>query len=325
MTRPTLTVTLPNYNHAKFLPRAIDEILSQSHPPDEFLILDDASTDGSARIIESYASRHPTIRFVRNAKNLGVIRANARLFELATGDYIYSGAADDSRRPEFFARAMQMAERHPEAGIVFGEMLSVDEAGRELGHIRVPTWREPLYATPERLLKEYLDAVEPSHSLCGATIYKRRAFAEVGWYRPELGSWADTFAARAIALKYGACYVPEVFAAWTCQSGSFSHAARVDPYKTIDLVDRAAWLMGSPEFRDRFPEAHVRDWRSRYVRRIAREYRQGMYDAPGNAASSRIGRYWNELMHLPGSLQLLRYHGDVSCFADQAPPEEPSR
>ena len=48
MKRPTLTVTLPNYNHAKFLPRAIEELLSQSRPPDEFLILDDASTNAAA-------------------------------------------------------------------------------------------------------------------------------------------------------------------------------------------------------------------------------------------------------------------------------------
>src|SRR5688572_8100484 len=100
--RLTLSAVMPSYNHAKYLPSAIESVLNQTRAPDEFLILDDASTDHSVEIIEAYAARFPSIRFVRNERNQGVIAAHQRLFEMATGDFLYSGAADDQRYPHFF-------------------------------------------------------------------------------------------------------------------------------------------------------------------------------------------------------------------------------
>ena len=131
MSGPTLSALMPNYNHAEYLPRAIEEIVHQTRPPDEFIVLDDASTDDSVRIIESYLEQYPFMRLVRNERNLGVIRSHRRLFEMAGGDYVYAGAADDGRFPAAFELGMEMAGRHPEAGLVFGKALVVDEQDRQ--------------------------------------------------------------------------------------------------------------------------------------------------------------------------------------------------
>ena len=74
MSSTVLSVVTPNYNHGHLIGRAIEAVLSQSRCPDEYLILDDASTDNSLEIIEHYASRHPFIRVLRNKQNLGVSR-----------------------------------------------------------------------------------------------------------------------------------------------------------------------------------------------------------------------------------------------------------
>jgi len=54
MNAPGLSVIVPNYNHARCLPRCLDALLAQSVPAGEILVIDDASTDDSVRIIESY-------------------------------------------------------------------------------------------------------------------------------------------------------------------------------------------------------------------------------------------------------------------------------
>ena len=52
---PRVTVVTPNYNHAQYLPKRIDSILAQTFQDFELIILDDASTDSSREIIESYS------------------------------------------------------------------------------------------------------------------------------------------------------------------------------------------------------------------------------------------------------------------------------
>lgn len=255
-----LSAVIPNFNHARYLPHAIESVLQQTRPPDEFLILDDASTDNSVEIIQSYAAKNPLIRFIRNSNNQGVIAAHAQLFRLATGDWLYSGAADDDRYPDFFRSAMDMAERFPNAGLVFGKMVTTDADGHELGEVSASRWKYPLFAPPEQFLTEYLNVESPFHSATAATIFRREAFEEVGWFRSDLGSFSDTFATRAIGLKYGSCYVPERFCTWRKITGSVSQEFRLDVERTLQMVDRAASLMTSPSFQDRFPPTYVERW-----------------------------------------------------------------
>src|SRR3954464_2600182 len=71
MNTPTLSVLMPNYNHAHYLPTSVGAILAQSYQPMEILILDDGSTDGSYSILEEFARLEPRIRLSRNERNMG--------------------------------------------------------------------------------------------------------------------------------------------------------------------------------------------------------------------------------------------------------------
>jgi glycosyltransferase involved in cell wall biosynthesis len=315
MDSPTLSVAMPNYNHARYLPEAIEGILQQSRPPDEFLILDDASTDNSIEIIQAYADRHPAIRFVKNEQNEGVIAAHERLYRMSTGDYLYSAAADDIRLPDFFARALEMLTRYPQAGLVFGDMRMIDDQGNDLGTIKATRWNDPLYATPEQYLRDFLDVEPAGQAATAATIFKRAAFEEVGWCRPELGSFADTFAARSIALKYGACYVPQPFCVWRRLPDSFSHASGRQLYRAIDTFARAASLMRSPEFRDRFPPAYVRRWQRRQKWQTIWSLLLGDPLANVGRRPSFSIRTFRRLARLPACFALLLYRGRVDASA----------
>jgi GT2 family glycosyltransferase len=292
----------------------IGTIVSQTQPPDRLIILDDGSTDDSLPKIHAWIDRCPAITLVRNETNMGVIAAHQRLFEMATGDYLYPASADDELLPTFFERAMAMAARYPQAGLICGQMVIADEQARELDLVQVRNWREPLYAPPEQFLAEYLEAEEPSHSLSASTIFRRSCLEEVGWLRHELGSWSDTFAIRAIGLKYGICYVPERFSLWRNMSQNFSAKARSDYRHMLDLVARATHLMRAPEFRDRFPESHIRRWEQRYRRRVLKDYLRGNLSLRDSGVWARSRFLLQCFRRSFGALSLALYRGDVSCF-----------
>ena len=61
MNFPKLSVVIPNYNHAAYLPHCLQAVLRQSAQAMEIIVLDDASTDDSVKVIESIARQHPLI------------------------------------------------------------------------------------------------------------------------------------------------------------------------------------------------------------------------------------------------------------------------
>lgn len=107
---PRVSVAVPNYNYAHYLPARVESILSQTFPIYELLILDDASTDDSLAVIDQIIRDHPAapIRVLKNAKNSGnVFKQWARAFAEARGDYLWIAEADDLSRPDFLSAAMQ--------------------------------------------------------------------------------------------------------------------------------------------------------------------------------------------------------------------------
>jgi len=266
--RPRLSVTVANYNQRQYVGRCLDAILAQSRPPDELIVLDDASTDGSSEVIEPYARRHPWIRFMRNQTNEGMFSALRRMRELVTGDYLYSHSADDYVLPGFFETAMGLAEKYPRAGLIMGELDCSDTKGRRICPLRSSRWKSSGYYGPSSFFQDYMSAESPAHSLGSATIYRWDALREAGDYRPELGPLCDTFAPRAVGLKYGVVYLARPCAVWTMHPDSLSQSAMRNAGGMSGYAEAMVRLMRSGEFAEFFPEEHAVMWKERYERFI---------------------------------------------------------
>jgi hypothetical protein len=203
---------------------------------------------------------------------LGVVHATQALLELAGGDWLYLGAADDYALPGFFEQAMAMAQQHPQAAIISGKVVMVSPEGQEISVAESSRWHAALYATPEVFLREHMDAGPCGPSLVCATLWRRDALLEVGGFRENLGHWSDTFALRSMALKYGACYVPERWAAYRAMPDSFFRRQNQDHCLMLQLVGNAVAPMRSQEFRDRWPEDHVSRWQKASERAIFEDW-----------------------------------------------------
>lgn len=315
MPRLTLSVIMPNYNHSQYLPAALEAIVSQSRPPDEFIVLDDGSTDHSVEIIRQVAARYPFLRLVVHEQNKGVVASVEDLMALATGDFLYAAAADDFVFPDFFEPAMALAEAHPETGILQGQVVVVDGAGRERFAVGVQAWPTPRCVTPAEYLRDCLQRTPNWHFLSHATIYRRAALEEVGGFRPELGHVSDSFAMLAVALKYGACYVPQRAAADRAMAEGFAARRGQDTERMLKLAETFSDVMRSPEFRDRFPEDFVAGWRSNFERWVFDCYVLKQRERFG---ASSVGRWRGRLLKRYLNLKVAALHrGDVVAYMKQ--------
>jgi glycosyltransferase involved in cell wall biosynthesis len=304
--QPTLSVVMPNFNHARFLPESLSAILDQSHRPLEVIVIDDASSDDSVAVVERLAQQDPLIQLIRNERNRGVIDSFNRGIELARGDYILGAAADDRVLPGFFEKSLQLLARYPEAGFCSTDSLVIDEEGNELHGYYPPTTitRSPVYLPPERallLLRRYVSWFQGN-----TTIYRRDVVRELGGFRADLGSFTDQFQRLVIALRHGACYIPEPLGVVRIMTGNYSARARSDPQAYLTSLRRAEELMRTT-YRDLFPPSYVDDFRKQYLytagvvsstrlRAMQDEYLAHLtLSFPEGAASDRLFLRWLRL------------------------------
>lgn len=260
---PTLSVVLPNFNHATFLPRALEAMLGQSRRPTEIVVVDDGSTDVSWTIIEAYAARHPCIRTVKNERNSGVVAALNRGLELASGDYVHFAAADDEVLPGFYEQSMQLLERHRQAGVCSAIARYVDETGRPLRFDPLPgaVSAVPCYLGPDDVLRLLM-----SHGpwYTGNTgIWRGDVVRQFGGFRPELHAFTDGFLFQAVARKHGACFVPEVLGDFRVGQGAVSSELSCDVEKYV-LRMRCAERLMRTDYRELFPAEYVEYFRRAY-------------------------------------------------------------
>jgi len=100
------------YNGERYLNEAIDSVLAQTFTNFEFLIIDDASTDGTTKILHSY--QDPRIRIITNMENLGLTKSLNNGLELSKGEYIARMDADDISLAERLEIQVSFMDRNPQ-------------------------------------------------------------------------------------------------------------------------------------------------------------------------------------------------------------------
>ena len=110
----SVSVIVPNYNHAQFLRERLDSIYNQTYPIYEVILLDDVSSDNSLEILNEYAAKHPeNTRIERNEINSGSPYKQWRKgIGLAKGDLVWIAESDDYSDPAFLANMVEYFKDH---------------------------------------------------------------------------------------------------------------------------------------------------------------------------------------------------------------------
>jgi glycosyltransferase involved in cell wall biosynthesis len=168
---PRVTVIVPAYNAAAFLPQALDSALAQRFVDFEVVVVDDGSTDQTGRIADDYARRDPRIRVVHQ-RNRGLPAARNTAIQVGRGELYALLDADDEWLPDHLALAVAAFDADPGLGLLHANIERIDEAG-ELLWVCGPRWRgagDPYTALALRL----------EHVSCPTAVFARRCIEAVG-------------------------------------------------------------------------------------------------------------------------------------------------
>ena len=173
---PKVSVVMPVHNAMPYLDIAVESILGQTFQTFEFVILDDASTDGSTRRLREWAALDPRIRLIEEKRNLGPALSSERVARAATAPIVARMDADDVSYPRRLEEQLDVLDAFPDVGVVGGLYDIIDASGRK---IRGPeAWR---------LL--HPASVPPFGN--GPLMYRREVFEAVGGYRRQCEFWED--------------------------------------------------------------------------------------------------------------------------------------
>lgn len=276
---------MTNYNHGRFLHASLGSLLVQSYRPDEILVIDDASTDNSVEIIQSFAEKEPSIRLIKNKTNIGPLHNTNKLLDIASGDYIHCAGADDQLLPDFLKQSMNLLADYPAAGLCSTLSRSIDEGSKDKGIFPSPVVsNKASYISPEQakaLLFKYGSWMKGN-----TVVYKKNMLLEAGGYNPELKSYADGFAQQVIARRHGACFIPEALACFREMTTNYSVTALNDIEKIESITSKVKTLM-TTQYADIFLPQYVEKWERRFLwsARISAWY----------SAHRRLGNYPSHL------------------------------
>ncbi len=128
-----VSIITPSYNQSSFLEATIRSVLDQNYHDVEFLVVDGGSTDGSIEIIRKYADR---LAWWASEKDSGQAEAINKGLAHARGEIIAWLNSDDCYLPGAIEAAVKAFEVHPGAGMLYGNMLAVDEHDRVINTLK---------------------------------------------------------------------------------------------------------------------------------------------------------------------------------------------
>ena len=201
-----ISVYITSFNKIKYIEKSILSVLSQTLSPYELLVVDDASTDGSKDLIQSFANKYPTIiKPIYNKNNLGIAKSRNIALNNISGDVITYLDADDYFYPNKLENEYNQLIKFPDIDIVYSNFDYIDEAGKVLGPFA------SLHDKPaignifiNTFIRNY--NIESGRNYIYEMFYKNCVF-DVGLYDTKLQIWEDWDLRIRMSkqFKYGYC------------------------------------------------------------------------------------------------------------------------
>lgn len=128
---PVVSVTVPTYNYARFLPAMCRSLQAQTFQDFEVLIGDDGSTDDTCEVLKPFLADE-RFRLISWNPNRGLTAGVLALVEAVRGEFYCTMAGDDEWEPEFLQARVQLMREHPHVAMVHGRTKLIDEQSMPL-------------------------------------------------------------------------------------------------------------------------------------------------------------------------------------------------
>ncbi|MBC8084976.1 MAG: glycosyltransferase [Hymenobacter sp.] len=209
---PTVSVIIPNYNHARYLPQRIDSVLQQTHRNIDLLLLDDCSTDDSRTVLARYAQLNPRVELAFNDLNSGsTFRQWNKGLAWATGTYVWIAESDDAAEPALLARLVECLEANPNAVMAYCQSRLIDAQGKPEGLallLEDGLGSASFCRSGNELVEKYMPITNIVAN-ASAVLMRRSALASVGPAPEDMRLAGDWLFWIRLMLEGQVCYLAE--------------------------------------------------------------------------------------------------------------------
>lgn len=223
-----VSIAVPVFNTARFLPAALDSVLAQDHPHWECLLWDDGSTDGSGDIAADYAARDPRFRVLGNGRNNGVGIGVASALAAANGDHVCVLDSDDLLEADALSSMLAFMQAHPQLGMAYSQYVEIDEDGAFL----VDGKRFLTPYSPQRLLVDFMTYQ--------FRLMRRDAYRAIGGFDAAMGISPDYDLCLRMSERFPIAHLPKPLYRYRIRRDSISRGSRLRQVRaTFDAAQRA--------------------------------------------------------------------------------------
>lgn len=227
-----ISIAMCTYNGSEYLSEQLSSIMHQTIPPDEIIICDDGSSDGSVEVARDVLNEWTGISSVIiNERNLGFTKNFEKAISLCHGDIIFLSDQDDVWEEDKVQTMMSALTEHPEAVMAFHDSELVDS---NLNHLYSSFWKDSLQFDPLNFFNHDYKHLYKNNVVQGSACAFRRCVFEKATPFP-VGSCHDEWLAL-VALTMGEIYpVPEALMKYR-QSNNIIGGLPVDMSSTFNNV-----------------------------------------------------------------------------------------
>lgn len=239
---PRVTVITPSFNQAEYLEQTLHSVLNQGYPNLEYLVIDGASTDGSVEIIRRYANQ---LSGWVSEPDHGQGEAINKGFARASGEIVAWLNSDDLYLPGAINAAVRAFQNHPDIGMVFGDVVSMDGSGNPINVMTYGPWG--------------LDDLLQFNIIGQPAVFIRRDVLEkAGFLDTSYHYLLDHQLWLRTAQRASTLYVHERWAAarYHANAKNVAHAAEFGE----EAYRIAAWVKTQPELDESYRRLHRRIW-----------------------------------------------------------------
>jgi glycosyltransferase involved in cell wall biosynthesis len=212
---PTVDVIIPAYNAAKYLPFAIESVMTQTFEDWRILLVDDGSTDNTAEVVAPYRERlGDKLKYIKQA-NGGLPAARNTAIRNSSSEYLALLDADDVWLPCRLTESLKCFEGHPRVGLAYGQISRIDQDGVVLDTHTNPQKHGEGNIAPHI----YMRRVQLP---CPTITFRRRCVDEVGMFDETMHATEDRDLWLRIALRYEVAVSRVVLAYYRVSAASMS-------------------------------------------------------------------------------------------------------
>ncbi|MTI98614.1 MAG: glycosyltransferase [Marinobacter adhaerens] len=226
---PKASIIIPAYNAEQYIGQTLRSILGQSFEDFEVIVVDDGSTDQTARVVNEFNDAR--IRYFHQANSGRPAAPRNRAIRECLGELVFIFDSDDIMLPGKLATTIKCMDQAPEAGLAFTGFACIDEQGSVIN----PSFLAA-YSTLAGLEKEpvgnnaFLIRARTALRGLAASNYlgtsgvaiRRHVFDVVGGFDEDVRNSDDFLMWQAIASRFNLLYIPEIYHQYRVRSGSIS-------------------------------------------------------------------------------------------------------